>query len=107
MNNTRTTPQTSDQINAAILKARTVGGSIFDPMYKQNPGVGSGVGISSHVPSATTIDGQLAGIAQTRYNAPRGWWTAAGTKGEGYVWRAPNGKEVHGHAPAVFANYGG
>lgn len=71
------------------------------PVY---PSLQRADGAGSAVPNAsyTGKDGQLQTIAQTRYGAPPGWTTPAGTKGEGIVWTTPSGKTVTGTAPAVF-----
>jgi hypothetical protein len=71
------------------------------PVY---PSLQRADGAGSAVPNASYggKDGTLQTIAQTRYNAPAGWTTPAGTKAEGIVWTTPSGKTVTGTAPSVF-----
>lgn len=65
-------------------------------------------GAGSRVPNAdySGKGGNLATIAQTRYGAPRGWTTTAGTRTEGIAWTRPDGKVVYGAAPDVFTREG-
>lgn len=61
-------------------------------------------GTGSNVPNAG-IASAADGVAQTRYGAPRGWWTPADGAQSGFTWSTPDGKTVVGAAPGVFAAY--
>lgn len=102
----------SDDETGTIYDAPTVGttaqSGLGNPTGVPLPNPAAPSSVAAFIPDAAYgANATISTIAQTKYGAPVGWTTPAGTTSEGYLWVAPWGNVLAGSAPDVFrANVG-